>query len=222
MQCTYSYGMTRTTSRTVTPVTRGEIDVAADLLTHAFANDAPTRALLQERAHDERARHRLFRAILLGGPLQNGTVDGVRDPDTGTLIGVAVWSRPGDTGMRTAALPEYARAIGIGGLARALRVSDAIDSHRPAVPHWYLKAVGVAPDAVGGGIGGTLLAARLELIDTQGSPSYLESSNDRTTALYRRHGFVPLTRLPWPDGAGPLAMWRAGDTAASGAPRAAE
>lgn len=214
--------MTRTTLTQVTPVTRGEIDAAAELLTLAFADDAPTRALLQERGDDVRARHRLFRAVLLGGPLQNGTVDGVRDLDTGRLLGVAVWSRPGETGMRTAALPEYVRAIGIGGLSRALRVSDAIDAHRPAVPHWYLKAVGVAPDAVGGGIGGTLLSSRLELIDVTGSPAYLESSNDRTTALYRRHGFVPLTRLPWPDGAGPTAMWRTGGTPSSGARHAAE
>ncbi|MDF2581084.1 MULTISPECIES: GNAT family N-acetyltransferase [Microbacterium] len=218
--------MTRTpippTTRTVTPVARGEIDAAADLLTRAFAEDAPTRALLQERGDDERARHRLFRAVLLGGPLQNGTVDGVRDPDTGRLLGVAVWSAPGETGMRTAALPEYVRAIGLGGLARALRVSDAIDAHRPAVPHWYLKAVGVAPDATGGGIGRTLLASRLEVVDADGSPAYLESSNARTTALYRRHGFVPLTRVPWPDGAGPLAMWRGGHAESSGADGASQ
>lgn len=213
--------MSTTTARArmVTPVTRGELDAAAALLTRAFADDAPTRALLQERGDDAQARHRLFRATLLDGPLQNGTVDSVRDPASGRLIGIAIWARPGESGMRTAALPEYVRALGFGGLPRALRVSDAIAAHRPSVPHWYLKAIGVDPDAVHGGIGGVLLRSRLRTVDADGGPAYLESSNDRTTALYARHGFVPLTRLPWPDGAGPTAMWR---PAGAGDPDAAE
>ncbi|MEH3089610.1 MAG: GNAT family N-acetyltransferase [Microbacterium arborescens] len=203
--------------RQVTPVTRGEIDAAATVLGDAFADDAPTRALLQDRTDLTGSRRRLFRALLLGGPVQRGTVDAVRDPESGELVGVAIWSAPNERGLRTASVPDYVRAIGIGGLARAMEVSDTLDAHRPAVDHWYLKAIGVAPRAVGGGIGGVLLRHRLGLIDGAGLPAYLESSNDRTSALYRRHGFVPLTRLPWPDGAGPTAMWRPARLGASGA-----
>lgn len=210
---------TATPVRPITPVTRGEVDSAATLLGDAFADDAPTRALLQDRSDLAGSRRRLFRALLLGGPVQRGTVDAVRDPDSGEMLGVAIWSGPDDRGLRTASVPDYVRAIGIGGLARAMEVSDTLDAHRPAVAHWYLKAIGVAPHAVGGGIGGVLLRHRLGLVDGERLPAYLESSNDRTSALYRRHGFVPLTRLPWPDGAGPTAMWR---PASTGAPDASE
>jgi GNAT superfamily N-acetyltransferase len=68
-------------------------------------------------------------------------------------------------------------------------VEQMSDAH-PHFPHWYLPWLGVAPASQGGGLGGRLLGACLEIVDRDGLPAYLETPNPRTIPLYARHGFV--------------------------------
>jgi hypothetical protein len=54
-----------------------------------------------------------------------------------------------------------------------------------------------------------LLRAVLDDCDATGVPAYLEATNERNCALYRRHGFVDRDPLPLPAGGPPLyPMWR--------------
>jgi ribosomal protein S18 acetylase RimI-like enzyme len=61
--------------------------------------------------------------------------------------------------------------------------------HDPRASHWHVGPIGVRPDLQGRGIGKALLAAFLEMTDSQARPSYLETDVDRNVALYEKFGF---------------------------------
>lgn len=63
------------------------------------------------------------------------------------------------------------------------------DYHERAGHCWYLPLIGVDPLHQGRGIGARLMVEALRLVDADGAPAYLESSNPRNVSLYRRHGF---------------------------------
>lgn len=91
----------------------------------------------------------------------------------------------------------------------AARVLAAMIEHHPTEPHWYLLYLGTVARAQGTGRGSALLRAVLDDCDAVGVPAYLEATNDRNRALYRRHGFVDRDPLPLPAGGPPLyPMWR--------------
>jgi GNAT superfamily N-acetyltransferase len=91
----------------------------------------------------------------------------------------------------------------------AARVLMSMIEHHPREPHWYLLYLGTAARAQGTGRGSALLRAVLDECDTKGTPAYLEATDERNRALYRRHGFVDRDPLPLPDGGPPLfPMWR--------------
>ena len=79
----------------------------------------------------------------------------------------------------------------------------------PEESHWYLAAVSVVPEARGRGLGQVLLAPVLDMLDDEGVPAYLESSNTRNVPFYERLGFETQHQIRLPDG-GPVmtTMWR--------------
>lgn len=56
-------------------------------------------------------------------------------------------------------------------------------------PHYYVRDVGVLPEAQGRGLGTALLRPTLDLCDRNGLPAYLEASSARNALLYERLGF---------------------------------
>jgi ribosomal protein S18 acetylase RimI-like enzyme len=84
----------------------------------------------------------------------------------------------------------------------------AMEAAHPKETHWYLSAVAAMPERRGGGLGTTLLAASLEVVDRDGLPAYLESSNPRNITLYERHGFEVTGRIEIPGGPPMIPMWR--------------
>jgi len=101
-------------------------------------------------------------------------------------------------------------------IARALALDAAMQARRPAAPHRYLFAVGVAEAARGQGFGRLLLAPMLADCDQHGIAAYLENSNPRNASLYQSLGFVAGEAFS-PPGCPPLMpMWREpGDRASS-------
>ena len=79
----------------------------------------------------------------------------------------------------------------------------------PEESHWYLAAVAVLPEARGQGLGQVLLAPVLNMLDAEGVPAYLESSNRRNVSFYERLGFETQHEIRLPGG-GPMmtTMWR--------------
>ncbi|QHL91669.1 GNAT family N-acetyltransferase [Sphingomonas changnyeongensis] len=123
--------------------------------------------------------------------------------------GGTMWLGPGGS-KAMPILPQLAlvaRLIGAGGpgaVGRALAVDRAMRRRRPAEPHFYLFAVGVAAEARGAGLGRRLIAATLEQADRAGLPAWLENSNPRNESLYRGLGFVPVETFAPAPGAPPL------------------
>lgn len=123
--------------------------------------------------------------------------------------GGTMWLGPGGSKAMPvlAELALVARLIGAGGpgaVGRALAVDRAMRRRRPADPHFYLFAVGVAAEARGAGLGRRLIAATLADADRAGLPAWLENSNPRNESLYRGLGFVPVETFAPAPGAPPL------------------
>jgi GNAT superfamily N-acetyltransferase len=82
-------------------------------------------------------------------------------------------------------------------------------AHPHQAPHYYLSLLGTHPDHRGKGIGMALLADGLARIDSEGMPTYLESSNSANDPRYERLGFSRIGGFTRPDeGASVSTMWR--------------
>ncbi|MGH2924499.1 MAG: GNAT family N-acetyltransferase [Solirubrobacterales bacterium] len=82
-------------------------------------------------------------------------------------------------------------------------------SHPRDRPHYYLSLLGIHPDHRGRGLGMGLLAENLAVIDAEGVPAYLESSNPDNNRRYQRLGFEQVGEFKTPDETRTVAtMWR--------------
>ena len=196
---------------TIAPASSADVPAAASVLASAFANDTVMGTLIDGQYKESRLA-RLFRALMRTGALRTGRIDLTRRDTDGGLLGAAIWEPPGRHFSlldQARELPSFVRALGWGGLGRAVRIQRTLAHHRPAEPHWYLAQIGVSAEARGMGVGSALLESRLEQIDAEGLPAYLESSNERNRALYRRHGFESIASIDRIPNASPTGMWRA-------------
>lgn len=137
-------------------------------------------------------------------------------PDTwiaDDFAAVAVWIPPGGdelTEVAEAAMePMLNEKVG----SRAKDVLDLVErfdrNHPHDPPHYYLTLLGTHPDQRGKGLGMGLLARCLELIDKEGAPAYLESSNPANIHRYEKHGFAKVGEFERPDGKSiATTMWR--------------
>ena len=126
----------------------------------------------------------------------------------------AVWIPPGESEMTAQQERELVSLTEqLLGAEQARVVFDVFErleaSHPHDRPHYYLSLLGTHDNHRGKGLGMSLLAATLELIDAEGMPAYLESTNPANDERYRRVGFEPFGSFSAPDG-GPAVttMWR--------------
>lgn len=197
---------------TITPAAPADVPAAAAVLAEAFTHDTVMATLLAraDRPHDRLVE--LFGALMRSGALHAGRIDLARRDDDGEILGAAIWEPPGhrtSLARQLTELPAFTRALGWQGLRAAARLQGRLAAHRPAEPHWYLAEIGVSARARGTGVGSALLRSRLGAIDAAGQPAYLESSNEKNRALYRRMGFVTIAMITGVKDALPAAMWRA-------------
>jgi GNAT superfamily N-acetyltransferase len=126
----------------------------------------------------------------------------------------SVWIAPGEhemTPAQEASLAvELADWLGPDGRDDYLDLTSRFaDAHPASPPHYSLSLLATHPAQRGRGLGMALLRANLELIDAEGMPAYLESTNPANDARYagvgfERHGEFRATR----DGAVITTMWR--------------
>jgi len=74
-------------------------------------------------------------------------------------------------------------------------VLEAMGSHHPSEPHWYLPMIGVDPMQQGKGYGSVLIQHSLVACDRENKRAYLETSNPRNVPLYERYGFELLETI---------------------------
>jgi GNAT superfamily N-acetyltransferase len=131
----------------------------------------------------------------------------------GDYAAAAVWIPPGGVELtedEEALLgPMLERLIG----QRAADVESLFgrlaENHPDQPPHYYLSLLGTHPGHRGRGLGMALLAENLAMIDSDGMPAYLESSNPANDVRYEHLGFVRAGEFQRPDGQLTCStMWR--------------
>jgi GNAT superfamily N-acetyltransferase len=121
---------------------------------------------------------------LAGGGVEIAT----RGGDVGAA---AAWDPPGRKESRLSELrmlPTFLLAFG-SRLRGAQAVAEMMKEKHPREPHWYLFAIGSDPTVRGAGFGQALMRSRLDRVDAEHAPAYLESSKEENVPYYMRFGF---------------------------------
>jgi ribosomal protein S18 acetylase RimI-like enzyme len=93
-------------------------------------------------------------------------------------------------------------------MERMETLGQAMMSAHPHEQHWYLNVISTLPDRQGQGLGTRIFRPVLAVCDAEGIPAYLESTNPRNMALYRRQGFRDMAEIPLRGGPSIYPMWR--------------
>jgi GNAT superfamily N-acetyltransferase len=103
----------------------------------------------------------------------------------------ALWIPGTGPGTPPADYPGRLAAITGPHLSNFQAFDQALDAHHPAGTfHHHLAILAVHPDAQGQGIGTALLHAHHTTLDQDGTPAYLEASDERTRRVYLNHGYT--------------------------------
>jgi len=185
----------------------GELDEASRLIASAFVDNPNTLAVTRgDRAKAQRIMQAGVRVAKLGRKCSYALVA----EQAGRIVGVlnaAEWPncqlRIGEK-IRTA--PAMIKVMGTA-LPRQLKLLALWGRQDPRRGHWHLGPIGVALELHGLGIGKTLLASFLEMVDEHDSPAYLETDVDKNVALYERFGFKVVSHADF-EGISNRFMWR--------------
>lgn len=188
-------------------------DQAAVALGRAFINDPVFLAIapgIADAAERARMLGEMFRAMFF---LQRRTGQPafgiIRD---GRVIAAAVTEGAGRASMVDTVMaglgqmPRMVRAIGLGGIQRAMAIFRVLSQSHPSEPHLYLQTLGVDPDYQRRHLG----AALLEYLRDQASARpdvggvYLETATEANVAYYSAKGYEIIGELH-PLG---VRMWR--------------
>ena len=183
--------------------TEADLDSVTDVLTSAFERDP-----VWEWAFPERADLEVWWRFLIRSALRYPWVWVLGD-----FAAVALWIPPGESELTE---EEEAQAEPmIRGLAgpRAPEVMELLglfdSTHPEGPPHYYLNLFGTDPARRGHGHGMALLDHCLAVIDAEGMPAFLESTNPANDARYESRGFRRIGEFIRPGGGLPVAnMWR--------------
>lgn len=184
----------------------GDRERVVRLLDEAFRDDPVSAWVFPGAEHRRRTHHRLM-AAFTDIVLAEGRIDLTEDGAACALwLSVPAGEHAGDEDgpaqLRAAVDPGNERVELVG------RLTAGVHPHGRA--HAYLWMIGVAPGRQGEGLGTALVEHVLDRCDREGRPAYLEASNARSRALYRRLGFSTLQDrvLDLPDGPRMWPMWR--------------
>lgn len=162
-----------------------ERDPVAAMLARAFAVDPAMSFIFPDAAVRARRMPHLFR-LLYASDARAGTVFAYEGCRAATL-----WRAPGRTKVplmeTVAGAPAFLAALGPA-VARAIRVSHAIESHMPRGRFWYLHIAGCDPAAQGKGLGGGAIRAGLDRFGRT-EDCYLETATEKNIGIYNRLGF---------------------------------
>jgi predicted GNAT family N-acyltransferase len=195
----------------VRPGQRSDVRPLSLVLGRAFFDDPVTSWMLPDPAARKAKLHRLFGAMTRYHYLAGGGVEVASG--VGAIGAAALWSRPGRWQQKPheqlLALPRLLWTFGTQ-VARGMQLDDLMKKVHPEEPHWYLAIIGSDPTVRGTGYGHALMRSRLDRVDAEHAPAYLESSNADNVPYYSRFGFEVTGEIVLPDGGPTLwAMWRA-------------
>jgi GNAT superfamily N-acetyltransferase len=183
--------------------TEGDADAVAEVLAGAFERDPLWSWAFQDR-------------IAMGKWWRLFVDEALRFPWVwvlGDFAAVSVWIPPGESEMTEAGEERAEELVHELAGVPAPMVFDLLQrferAHPHEPPHYYLSLLGTDPERRGSGYGMDLLRRNLELIDAEGMPAYLESTNPVNLDRYRSVGFEPHGTFERPDGQHTVTtMWR--------------
>jgi ribosomal protein S18 acetylase RimI-like enzyme len=189
---------------------KGDVRQLSHTLARAFYDDPVMVWLLPGEKQRTAQLCRLFATITRHHHLARGGVEvACGGPDIGAA---ALWDPPNEwqetRWAQLAMTPTFIRLFG----ARSMQgraVQELMKRLHPEEPHWYLAVIGSDPSVRGKGFGQALMQSRLDRVDAEHAPAYLESSKHQNIAYYQRFGFQVTDEIALPDG-GPTMwpMWR--------------
>jgi GNAT superfamily N-acetyltransferase len=196
------------------PAQKADIRELSHVLGRAFYDDPVSMWIMP----DERTRaahlRRFFGAVTRHHHLAGGGVEVASD---GSAIGAAaMWDPPGrwqhSPREQLMMMPSFIRGFGLRlSVGRKFgAVLELMKRHHPEEPHWYLAVIGSDVTVRGKGYGQVLMRSRLDRVDAEHAPAYLESSKPENVPYYQRFGFEVTGEIVLPDGGPTLwPMWRA-------------
>lgn len=194
----------------VAPAVKGDIRELAHTLGRAFFDDPVMNWVLPDAGQRAKALPTIFATMCRHQFLPAGGVDFATD--TTHIAAAALWAPPGRWQSSRMAdlrmLPGLFLAFG-SQRKRGQQLDELMKKNHPEEPHWYLAVIGSDPTYRGQGYAHALLSERLERVDAEHAPAYLESSNPANVPYYQRFGFEVTAELELPDdGPNMWAMWR--------------
>jgi ribosomal protein S18 acetylase RimI-like enzyme len=168
--------------------THDDIDGVVECLTEAFRDD-PVWGVALARPDGSTSHHEVFWRAYVQGALRYSTVFTTDD-----VSAVSVWIPPGGTELSDEQETDVVRFVEETlepASARAMfELWGRFEANHPnAERHAYLSLLATHPDHRGRGVGQQLLAERLERLDADGIPAFLESTNPANDHRYERAGF---------------------------------
>ncbi len=194
----------------VRPPRKTEVRTLARTLGRAFYDDPVMQWLLPGDTRRAKGLPRLFGAMTRHHFLAGGGAEVALG--SGDIGAAALWDPPGrwkhSPREEFKMMPSFLLAMG-GRTARGRQIAELMKKQHPEEPHWYLAVIGSDPSVRGGGFGQALMRSRLDRVDAEHAPAYLESSKSDNIAYYERFGFEVTGEITLPDG-GPTMwpMWR--------------
>jgi len=187
---------------------RAQRAAAVEALANAFHEDPMWSFVLPDTETRTAAYRPMWRAVL-GFSHVYGTVHTTVGGE-----GAACWIAPENRKttlwklLRTGfALPRSMIRLPKDARERFFGMMQFIDRrHDELMPerHWYLMALGVAPERQGQGIGGRLLEPTLDRADADDVACYLETQTEANVMFYTKHDFDVICEEREPVGALPL------------------
>ncbi|MFD6894522.1 GNAT family N-acetyltransferase [Rhodococcus sp. NPDC060086] len=195
---------------TVRAAARSDLDPLAAVFADAFFDDPVFSWMFPDEESRIRRMSRFFATEARHHMLALGGTE-VAELD-GRVGGGSMWAPPDQwrapRGATLRMMPGLLRALGRH-VAFGQSVDSALEAAHPEEPHWYLSTIGTASHARGAGCGTALLKSRLDRVDAEHAPAYLESSKEENVPYYERFGFTVTGEIRVPRGGPTLwAMWR--------------
>lgn len=188
--------------------TRADLDAVTEVITTSFHDD-PVWGWAFPDPGRRPQQYRAFWRLLVAGALRYPWVRVTDGCEAAT-----VWIPPGGTELTPEQEgelePLLRELVGDGQARLVLELIERFEAAHPRdEPHYYLSLFGTHTSHRGKGIGMRLLADDLSLIDGEGLPAYLESTNDANLDRYASMGFVRYGAFSCPNGGPTLTtMWR--------------
>ena len=196
------------------PAQKADISELSHALGRAFYDDPVSVWIMPD--DKARAAHlrKFFATITRHHHLAGGGAEVASD---GSTIGAAaLWDPPGrwKESAREQLMMLSSFVLGFGfRMTTGRKLGELLKRttrHHPEEPHWYLAVFGSDTIARGKGYGQVLMESRLDRVDAEHAPAYLESSKAENVPYYQRFGFEVTGEIVLSNGGPTLwPMWRA-------------